>query len=654
MKYTFILAELMAYPLSVVCACLSVMDTLAHTITVKYAGTPTILPGSPKTIACIGPGNPVIAGDSAKFISQSVPTTMATGRTYAVTVTMQNNGSTTWTSAANYNLGSQNPQDNLTWGFARVGLPGSTPVAAGGTVTFSFNVTAPTAGGGANFQWRIVHDGVAWFGDLTTNVPITLKQAQTITFPTPPDKTNGDAPFTISATATSGLAVTFASTTTAVCTVAGTTVTLTSPGTCTITASQAGDATYAAEQTAKSFQVLTAQAITGFTPATPITYVSGGTFTLSATGGASGNPVTFASTTSSICSVSGNTVTVLAVGTCTLTANQAGNASYSAALEKTANVVISTNANQTITFNPLANRVYSTTPFTVSATSSSGLAVTFSSSTQSVCAVAGSTVTMLTVGTCGIAADQAGNVNFTPAPQVVQSFTITSDTVVYLVHADHLGTPRAITASDASNTKVWEWGNEDPFGNNVPNEDPNSTGTAFKYNNRFQGQYFDQETGTYYNFFRDYDPTIGRYVQSDPIGLRGGINTYAYVSSSPLSYVDPKGQVGFLAPVAVGLGALYGGYKAGGIIAQKLYDGYCLAADALDDSKRQRREMLEHACLNNITGACKLLEDDRMDQLRDRQDNVKQGGNLSNVPAGPGGAGSPIEELIKGGISKAK
>ena len=113
-------------------------------------------------------------------------------------------------------------------------------------------------------------------------------------------------------------------------------------------------------------------------------------------------------------------------------------------------------------------------------------------------------------------------------------------TVSNRCYADHLGTPRAITTSDVSNTKVWEWKNDDPFGANLPNENPSALGT-FNYNNRFPGQYFDQETNTSYNYFRDYDPTTGRYVQSDPIGLGGGVNTYSYVNSMPLSALDPYG-----------------------------------------------------------------------------------------------------------------
>jgi RHS repeat-associated protein len=111
---------------------------------------------------------------------------------------------------------------------------------------------------------------------------------------------------------------------------------------------------------------------------------------------------------------------------------------------------------------------------------------------------------------------------------------------VYYVHADHLGTPRAITRP-SDNAVVWKWENSDPFGNNAPNEDPSNLGVTTKYNLRFPGQYYDMETGTYYNYFRDYDPLLGRYGQSDPIGLSGGINTYTYVKARPLMLIDPNG-----------------------------------------------------------------------------------------------------------------
>ena len=110
---------------------------------------------------------------------------------------------------------------------------------------------------------------------------------------------------------------------------------------------------------------------------------------------------------------------------------------------------------------------------------------------------------------------------------------------IFYVHPDHLGTPRAITRPN-DNQFVWKWDNTEPFGNSAPDENPSGLGT-FAYNLRFQGQYYDAETGKHYNYFRDYDPTIGRYLQSDPIGLRAGLNTYAYVDGNPLSLLDQLG-----------------------------------------------------------------------------------------------------------------
>ncbi len=109
----------------------------------------------------------------------------------------------------------------------------------------------------------------------------------------------------------------------------------------------------------------------------------------------------------------------------------------------------------------------------------------------------------------------------------------------FYVHADHLGSPRAVT-NRGKNGLRWTWDNVDPFGGNAAN--PSPTGDLeFNYPLRFPGQYYDAETGLHYNNFRDYDPAIGRYVQSDPIGLKGGVNTYAYVLNSPISNRDVLG-----------------------------------------------------------------------------------------------------------------
>jgi RHS repeat-associated protein len=108
---------------------------------------------------------------------------------------------------------------------------------------------------------------------------------------------------------------------------------------------------------------------------------------------------------------------------------------------------------------------------------------------------------------------------------------------VYYVHPDHLDTPRTIVS--ATNVLVWSW-DGDPFGTTPANENPNGLG-AFGYGLRFPGQQYDAITGLHYNYFRDYEAGSGRYVQSDPIGLDGGINTYAYVEFDPTSASDPFG-----------------------------------------------------------------------------------------------------------------
>jgi RHS repeat-associated protein len=129
---------------------------------------------------------------------------------------------------------------------------------------------------------------------------------------------------------------------------------------------------------------------------------------------------------------------------------------------------------------------------------------------------------------------------------LILAFILTTQTFpafagVYYIHSDHLDTPRAVT--NAQNQVIWQNPPlSEPFGSGAPDEDPDGDGIPFTLNLRFPGQYFDQETNAHYNTYRDhYFPNLGRYGQSDPIGLYGGINTYAYVNGSPLVYVDPDG-----------------------------------------------------------------------------------------------------------------
>jgi RHS repeat-associated protein len=113
------------------------------------------------------------------------------------------------------------------------------------------------------------------------------------------------------------------------------------------------------------------------------------------------------------------------------------------------------------------------------------------------------------------------------------------------LETNHLNTPRLI--ADSTGTTVWRWDNQEQFGSDVPNNNPSGAG-AFEFPLRFPGQYFDRETNLAYNYFRDYDAGIGRYVQSDPIGLAGGLNTYAYVKGTPILWVDDLGLLGSKPP----------------------------------------------------------------------------------------------------------
>ncbi|RDE22357.1 RHS repeat protein [Motiliproteus coralliicola] len=111
-------------------------------------------------------------------------------------------------------------------------------------------------------------------------------------------------------------------------------------------------------------------------------------------------------------------------------------------------------------------------------------------------------------------------------------FQRTADNTIYYYQNDHLGTPQRLIA--ASGVVVWE-ARYEAFGKATIIKETISN------NLRFPGQYYDGETGLHQNYFRDYDPATGRYIQADPIGLEGGINTYVYVGGGPISWADPYG-----------------------------------------------------------------------------------------------------------------
>ena len=320
-------------------------------------------------------------------------------------------------------------------------------------------------------------------------------QTQAITFSTAPTVTVGGTG-TVSATASSGLAVTFTSPTTGICTVSGSTVTGVAAGTCTIAANQAGNGSYnPAPQVTQNINVTVASVRTAtftkgasgcvyatvgvdlngsiniecsvsgtaklptatFSRATnscvyttadvdingsfsvlcngdaqakqTITFNQDPTVTVGKTGtvsaiASSGLPVTFTTLSKEVCTVSGNTVTGVMAGTCTIAANQAGNSIFSLAPQSTRSFSIANSKqSQTITFGGSPTITAGKTG-TVSATASSGLAVTFTSTTTGICTVSGTTVTALKANKrCRIVAAQGGNTTYEAASKT-QTFCI--------------------------------------------------------------------------------------------------------------------------------------------------------------------------------------------------------------------------------------
>jgi hypothetical protein len=217
-----------------------------------------------------------------------------------------------------------------------------------------------------------------------------------------------------------------------VCTLAGSTVSFVGAGTCTIDANQSGNGSYqAAPQVQQSFAVgLRSQAISFVTqpPASPSV---GETYDVSASA-TSGLAVTYAVSAGSagICTISGSHVSMVGAGTCVVTANQSGDGTYRAAAQVQQSFTIA-RASQTITFTSTApNADKHDPPYTVTATASSGLAVVFSvdASSAGVCSISGSTVSFSARGTCVIYANQPGDADWLPAPQVQQVIEVKNHT----------------------------------------------------------------------------------------------------------------------------------------------------------------------------------------------------------------------------------
>jgi hypothetical protein len=290
----------------------------------------------------------------------------------------------------------------------------------------------------------------------------TAKRSQTITFGALAPASFDQRHIAVSATASSGLTVSFGSATSSTCSVSGTDVTFLAPGTCTVTAEQAGNNDWsAAPPVSHSFTIAKgAQSVTFTSTAPDSAVVDGSTYAANATS-TSGLPVTLTidPSASSVCSIQGATVSFNAAGTCTIDANQSGNNDWSPATQTQQTVTVS-KGSQTITLAALADERFDQRQITIAATASSGLTVTFTSMTSGTCGVSGTTVTFLATGTCTVKADQAGDSNWNAAAPMSQSFTINKGAQSILFSsaapsdATAAGTPYTLAATATSGLPV--------------------------------------------------------------------------------------------------------------------------------------------------------------------------------------------------------
>lgn len=299
----------------------------------------------------------------------------------------------------------------------------STISQATGTVNGDYLILSDlNATGGATFNaYNSVNNGnvSGW---------IFHKNDQTIDFPELSDQTFGDSGFELSATATSGLEVSF-SIISGPATLTDGFLAIDGVGTVQVKAEQTGNIDYnPAPSVINEFEVFKADQTIIFDALTDKTY-GDEAFTLIATGGDSGNPVTFSSSNPDVASIDSNEITIIGSGTATITASQSGNDNYNAAVDVARDLVVN-KADQTITFNQLADYQIGvdTDPITLNATASSELEVAYEVSGPA--SLNGNLLTPISAGTVTVTASQAGNANYNAAPDMEVSFEVTESTTL--------------------------------------------------------------------------------------------------------------------------------------------------------------------------------------------------------------------------------
>jgi len=448
--------------------------------------------------------------NNAAFVSQSVPGTMMSNQSYAVSVTMRNNGSNPWT-VGDYYLRSQNPEDNSKWNLNRVELPNA--VAPGDSVTFNFSVM-PTLNGYTNFQWRMAQ-GATSFGALTTNVNVGVNGSNNAAF------VSQSVPEVMVPGQVYPVSVTMQNT--------GTTTWRTADGFSLHSQNPLGNTNWGLTQVALPNDVSPGQNVTfsfnATAPSTPGVYNFQWRMLRH-------NVHWFGALSTNVeVAVNGTNDSQFVSQTVPGTMSPGQSYPVSVTLQNTGTSTWATGNYFLGSENPEANTTWGLNRVDLTAPVASGASVTlnFNVTSPSTAGMYNFQWRMVQNSTRFGAFTTNVSVNIQQAQAMA----------LYYVHTDHLNTPRLV--ADATGTTVWRWDQAEPFGSNPANEDPDANLVAFDLPLRLPGQRYDSETGLAYNMARDYASDTGRYIQSDPIGLAGGINTYSYVGSGPLKFADPLG-----------------------------------------------------------------------------------------------------------------
>jgi len=385
---------------------------------------------------------------------QNISEEFAKPATTATTLSAPQNLTTTLQSAATASVASINSGGNITIPAATAKIVAASSVTATTTALNITQATATTTAMTGGETAALASTAVALVAEVKAAVTEAVKTVVAEATPpayTPPPiqvipppaalyiapplgtQTIGNISFTpailnigstttVSAVSTSALTVGFTSATPAVCTVSGTTVSGVTDGMCIISANQSGNGSFSAASRVQSYITIRATQSIGAFIFDPTTLNVGGSTTISASA-TSGMPVIFNSTTPTVCNISGNKITGLSAGTCTISADQTGNSNYVSAAQKTQNISVSAGSQTITVITPPQRGADAKAPFTVEAVASSGLPVAYSSGSPNICTNSGSTFTMKSAGACVVLFDQAGNANYSAAPQVSNSST---------------------------------------------------------------------------------------------------------------------------------------------------------------------------------------------------------------------------------------